>query len=56
MVSLEGRGSVVEHRLEADPRFPFTGFNGFHSGSSGAGQFPSKQAMRGQDRVQDLGS
>ena len=55
LVSLEGRGSVLEHMLEAEPRFPFSGFNSFHSGSSGAGQFPPTQVMSGQEQVQDLG-
>lgn len=40
---------------KADPGFHFTGFNDFHSGSNGAGQFPSKQAMSDQDQAQDLG-
>jgi hypothetical protein len=41
-----------EHMLE--PGFSFTGFNGFHSGSSSAGQFSPPQAMNGQEQVQEL--
>ena len=40
---------------KAEPGFHFTGFNDFNSGSNGAGQFPSKQAMSDQDQAQDLG-
>ena len=54
-VSVEGRSSVLEHMWKADPGFHFTGFNDFHSGSSGAGQFPSKQAMSDQAQAQDFG-
>lgn len=50
-----GTGSVLEHILEAEPRFPFSRFNSFHSGRSSAGQFPPTQVMRDQEQVHDLG-